>query len=732
MPVAGTTTSAARTALKLTVWELKLAVESGLLTRLDNGRYDSEQVRLAKRAGAPWRDKLALEHRLNTIQSAARLGCSQKVFTKLAGAHPLTIVERRRMRNGVVHFFRAGDVDLLKASVDSHHAQAAKPGNKASVADLARDWKIPADVIRSAAKSVGAKLSHDADRNPYISYTRVADVREASVALSALVARQVAARTASNKKRTARAASDTVEASEVAGRVTVAVRDRRDNRMQVTLHLGPTNSGKTYDALQRLAASRSGVYAAPLRMLAREAYTKLCILMGEDNVGLLTGEESINPEAPVICCTAEMAPNTGSTLVLDEAHWAADPDRGYAWTRLLVGGTYDTIEVAASAGAEKFLRSVFSDAHTVDVVRHTRLSPLRYGGTVNLKDIPDASLVVAFSRKAVHALAKRLLDSRKTVGVLYGALPPETRVAQIQKFMDGDVQILVCTDVVGHGINTPASAVVFAQTDKYDGHTQRDLQTWEAAQIAGRAGRFGLGGAGTVLTLTGEPGFTPQTKLVSDGTAAAAGHTSDGLDIERGLLRPTFRDLGEPEAHQLGVALNRWGVLAAERLLNHPGVEPIPVELLIARWQTAGAAVGLHPQRSGLTAAWAVSGEEAWSLVTTPIDVRSEVFASLVTSLHHGEDQFARPLQLAQARNTLELAESSAGLARDLMVVARLFPLIHPGLYEKAETAERAAVKAIDKRLAEALHTSTFGQCTSCGSGCAPHFTLCDRCHSRR
>ena len=120
--------------------------------------------------------------------------------------------------------------------------------------------------------------------------------------------------------------------------LTVRLPERRTDPETVIAHLGPTNSGKTHDALRFLVENGRGVYAAPLRMLAQEAHRRLAAEVGEQRVGLVTGEERVNPDAPIICCTAEMAPMHGETLVLDEVQWAEDDERGSAWTRLMLGG----------------------------------------------------------------------------------------------------------------------------------------------------------------------------------------------------------------------------------------------------------------------------------------------------------------------------------------------------------------------------------------------------------
>src|SRR3954452_19206776 len=145
---------------------------------------------------------------------------------------------------------------------------------------------------------------------------------------------------------------------------------------EVVFHLGPTNSGKTYDSLQALAATGSGVYAAPLRQLAHEAYAKLSAQLPPGTVGLSTGEEEIDPLAPIVCCTVEKAPMRGALLVLDESHWVADPDRGHHWARLLLTGEYREMHLISAAEAYLLLKPLVADAKHVTVINHKRLSRL--------------------------------------------------------------------------------------------------------------------------------------------------------------------------------------------------------------------------------------------------------------------------------------------------------------------------------------------------------------------
>src|SRR4051812_3903282 len=194
----------------------------------------------------------------------------------------------------------------------------------------------------------------------------------------------------------------------------------------VVFHLGPTNSGKTYESLVALAENRSGVYAAPLRQLAHEAYARLSAQLPPGTVGLSTGEEEIDPDAPIVCCTVEKAPMRGDLLVLDESHWVADPDRGHHWARLVLTGDYREMHLISAAEAYLLLKPLVADAKKITVVNHKRLSRLDVlWAPVRPDGVRKQSLVVAFSRKAVYAVAAALDPHRPgKVGVLYGALPP--------------------------------------------------------------------------------------------------------------------------------------------------------------------------------------------------------------------------------------------------------------------------------------------------------------------
>ena len=159
--------------------------------------------------------------------------------------------------------------------------------------------------------------------------------------------------------------------------IEILLPERRSDPESVVAHLGPTNSGKTHHALAFLKEQGRGVYAGPLRMLAQEAYRKLAAEIGEERVGLVTGEERVNPNAPIICCTAEMAPMRGETLVLDEVQWAEDEERGSAWTRLMLGGEYRHILLLGAVEALPLVQHAFPD---VEVRFFERKAPLDWLG----------------------------------------------------------------------------------------------------------------------------------------------------------------------------------------------------------------------------------------------------------------------------------------------------------------------------------------------------------------
>ncbi|QNG39192.1 helicase [Geodermatophilaceae bacterium NBWT11] len=499
----------------------------------------------------------------------------------------------------------------------------------------------------------------------------------------------------------------------------------------VVFHLGPTNSGKTYESLQALAAAGSGVYAAPLRQLAHEAYAKLSAQLPAGTVGLSTGEEEIDPYAPIVCCTVEKAPPRGDLLVLDESHWVADPDRGHHWARLLLTGEYREMHLISAAEALLLLRPLVADAQQVVVVNHKRLSRLDVlERPVRPAHVQAQTLVVAFSRKTVYAVAAQLDPHRQgKVGVLYGALPPATRRDVIDRFTRGELEVLVTTDVIGHGINVPATTVLFAETTKYDGTELRPLRTWEAAQIAGRAGRYGLTGHGTVGVLGGIPGLKPVPSLVVAGASVARGDVMSDLPHRRPRLRPELEDLGAFEAVDLPEALTRWAAWARAATKDSQVMTPDDVTGLVIRVQA------LLPMLRGplATDLWTV-----WRLINLAVDhdpprkVRWLALARAALQ-HEAGLHVSRELVLPDVPRTATVQdfEMAAAQAREAQTLLRSFPGVAGLTSEDAAANEQKCAQRITELLPDAIAMSTAAKCVECGTPIAPWFTTCRDCGTR-
>ncbi|MHB1216921.1 MAG: helicase-related protein [Alphaproteobacteria bacterium] len=262
-----------------------------------------------------------------------------------------------------------------------------------------------------------------------------------------------------------------------------------DTRPRVTAILGPTNTGKTHMAVERMLTHRTGMMGFPLRLLARENYDKVVALKGARAVALVTGEERIEPpEARYFLCTVEAMPERETDfLAVDEIQLAADRERGHVFTDRLLNarGREETMFVGADAIRALIRRLVPG----IEIIARPRFSTLRYAGAKKLARLPPRSAVVAFSVEDVYAIAEFVRRRRGGTAVVMGALSPRTRNAQAGMFQAGEVDFMVATDAIGMGLNMDLDHVFFARRAKFDGWGMRRLLPAELAQIAGRAGR---------------------------------------------------------------------------------------------------------------------------------------------------------------------------------------------------------------------------------------------------
>ncbi|TPJ29039.1 helicase-related protein [Mesorhizobium sp. B2-7-2] len=258
----------------------------------------------------------------------------------------------------------------------------------------------------------------------------------------------------------------------------------------VTAVLGPTNTGKTHLAIERMVAHETGVIGLPLRLLAREVYARVCEKVGAHKVALITGEEKIVPAgARYSVCTVEAMPREtdAAFVAIDEVQLAGDLERGHIFTdRILhLRGRQETLLLGA-ATMHGILQRLLKG---VSVVTRPRLSHLAYAGSKKLTRLPRRTAIVAFSADEVYAIAELIRRQQGGAAVVLGALSPRTRNAQVEIFQSGDVDYLVATDAIGMGLNLDLDHVAFAQNRKFDGYQYRNLTAAELGQIAGRAGR---------------------------------------------------------------------------------------------------------------------------------------------------------------------------------------------------------------------------------------------------
>jgi ATP-dependent RNA helicase SUPV3L1/SUV3 len=277
----------------------------------------------------------------------------------------------------------------------------------------------------------------------------------------------------------------------VALEITVGATHRQTMSARVKAVLGPTNTGKTHLAIERMLGHASGMIGLPLRLLAREVYDRVVAAKGEAAAALITGEEKISPEtARYFVCTVEAMPLDLKLefLAVDEIQVARDLDRGHVFTdRILNARGFGETMLMGSDTMRPMVRALLPGA---EIVRRERMSTLAYAGHMKITKLPKRSAVVAFSAEEVYAIAELLRRHRGGAAVVMGALSPRTRNAQVALYQSGEVDFLVATDAIGMGLNMDVDHVAFASRRKFDGHTWRDLLADEIAQIAGRAGRF--------------------------------------------------------------------------------------------------------------------------------------------------------------------------------------------------------------------------------------------------
>lgn len=458
-------------------------------------------------------------------------------------------------------------------------------------------------------------------------------------------------------------------------------------RSPLTAILGPTNTGKTHLAVERMCGHSSGMIGFPLRLLAREVYDRVVAIKGKEQVALITGEEKILPDkARWFLCTAESMPvdRDFAFVAIDEAQLGADPERGHVFTdRILRARGREETMILGSDSLRPLVRSLAPDAEIID---RPRFSTLSYAGSRKLSRLPKRSAVVAFSVEEVYAAAEMLRRFRGGAAVVMGALSPHTRNRQVAMFQAGEVDYLVATDAIGMGLNMDVAHVAFASLTKFDGKRVRRLSVAEMAQIAGRAGRHQRDGTfGSLGGESGESAFSPEEieriethrfqrldyLYWRNGTPSFASVDELIASLEARPDRLELRAAPEAvdlavlkrlsgEADVIGRARERASVERLWAVCGLPDFQKLGVEeharLVLRLWRYLSEGKGHIPQD------WFAGQVARLDTVDGDIDTLSGRIAAARTwsYIAHRADWLASPVEMADRTRTLEEKLSDA------------------------------------------------------------------------
>lgn len=318
----------------------------------------------------------------------------------------------------------------------------------------------------------------------------------------------------------------------------------RELKRHFVIHQGETNSGKTHDAIKALKNSNNGIYLTPLRLLANEIFQKL---NSEDvRCNLITGEESVSiTGAKHYSCTIEngLYDLLFDIAVIDEAQHISKSDRGWAWTKAILGVQAKEIHICTSPIATSIIIQLINDCEdTFEIITHDRKSELLIEDTPFYfpSSAQKGDAFVCFSKKSVIKFASELIDYGVKASLIYGNLPPEARRNQVELFLNGTTDCLVCTDAIGIGLNIPIRRIVFLENEKFDGKRRRQLNTQEIKQISGRAGRYGIYNKGYVNTTLNKDFL--YNNLFAKETEVDHAHISPSLDVILNLPFGTLKE----------------------------------------------------------------------------------------------------------------------------------------------------------------------------------------------
>ncbi|HWW27357.1 MAG TPA: helicase-related protein, partial [Caulobacter sp.] len=456
---------------------------------------------------------------------------------------------------------------------------------------------------------------------------------------------------------------------------------------KLTAVLGPTNTGKTHLAVERMLGHASGMIGLPLRLLAREIYDRIVKLRGKASVALITGEEKIvPPRAAYFVCTVEAMPlgREVDFVAIDEIQLCADPERGHIFTHRLLHarGRFETMLLGAGTMAP-LVRRLLPDA---EIVSRERFSTLTYSGSKKLTRLPRRSAVVAFSTDAVYAIAELIRRQRGGAAVVMGSLSPRTRNAQVALYQSGDVDFLVATDAIGMGLNMDVDHVAFAGLRKFDGRRTRWLHPQEVGQIAGRAGRY---------TRDGTFGVTGDCEeMDEDLVESVEGHQFEPVmgaewrnaRLDFGSLQNLLRSLAEPP--------QRAGLSLSEEALDERTLRKLAQqEDVVARCKA---------DRSALIRLWDVCQTPDFRKTTD--DDHQRMVRTLFDDLTTGRKRLPEDWIAGQFKALDRTDGEIDSLAARLSGVRTLSYIANRGDWLASPALWQGATRQLEDRLSDTLH----------------------------
>lgn len=480
------------------------------------------------------------------------------------------------------------------------------------------------------------------------------------------------------------------------------IEQAKDMSRRIYIHVGLTNSGKTYDALQALKKAESGAYLGPLRLLALEVFDTL----NEAGVpcSLLTGEEKIDvPFSNIVASTIEMCDyyKHYDVVVVDEAHLVADRERGSHWTRAILSIDADELHICTAPEGLNIIENLIKNTgSTCEVVHHQRLTPLEFAGEFDdLSKVEPGDALITFSRREVLRIAAELEAAGVKASVVYGALPPPSRREEVRKFASGETKVVVATDAIGMGVSLPIRRVIFCKTKKYDGVSTRRLMVSEVKQIAGRAGRYGKYDVGYVLTMDTpehiEYCLREETPPVTHLTIP---FPQDALSSDYSLqeLLDAWQELPPVEGFSRE---DMW-----ESMVLYEEMKPVPKK---------------------------VTKEEVFSCITCPVDVKSPELVAYWKSCCQAffrKESMPHPEFIDDDALTLEDCELQYAA---LDVYSRM--LKRSGEKDETMVEKLQLCEKINSLLLETKE-EYLKKCKTCGFPLPPgfKFNVCDRCYRRQ